>query len=175
MKGLIRSLLAVVIVTTAIVTVDLDDLIPVVAQHKPIVYADFNDSTKKEITCLADNIYYEARGETHIGKKAVAYTTLNRLEDGRWEDTICGVVKQRTGTVCQFSWVCDASIDLRKKDERLYKVCRDIAVSVYIDYAPSNDVTNGSVFYHANFVSPNWKNVTYVKTIGNHLFYRTRT
>lgn len=141
---------------------------------KQITYEDLTINTKKQINCLADNIYFEARSEDENGKKAIAYTTLNRLEDGRWSDSICGVVKQKIGKVCQFSWICDKSLRNHKRDYQLYEECRNIAVNVYINYKRNqDDVTGGATFYHADYISPNWSKLTYIKTIGRHLFYRT--
>ena len=62
---------------------------------------------EKQIKCLTDNIYFEARGEKDIGKKAVALVTLNRLKEPEYPDTICGTVYHRTSKYhCQFSWTC---------------------------------------------------------------------
>jgi spore germination cell wall hydrolase CwlJ-like protein len=50
----------------------------------------------KELNCLAKNIYYEAGMESEEGKVAVGMVTLNRVADGRFSDSVCGVVHQRT-------------------------------------------------------------------------------
>lgn len=49
-----------------------------------------------ELNCLAKNIYYEAGSESLEGKVAVGVVTLNRVGDGRFGNSVCGVVKQRT-------------------------------------------------------------------------------
>ena len=46
------------------------------------------------ITCLALNIYWEARNQSFIAQVAVAEVTMNRVYDDRFPDTVCGVVKQ---------------------------------------------------------------------------------
>lgn len=143
-------------------------------KRRIIAYEDLTTKTKKEIQCLADNIYFEARGESELGMKAVAYTTLNRVEDGRWSNSICGVVKQKNNGTCQFSWICDISLLRHRKDEQLYKQCKDIAVAVYLDYTPGLDeVTHNSVFYHADYVQPHWKNLQKTVQIGRHIFYKS--
>jgi len=48
------------------------------------------------LTCLAMNIYYEARHEPVEGQIAVAHVVLNRTEDPRFPDSVCGVIKQKT-------------------------------------------------------------------------------
>jgi len=50
--------------------------------------------------CLAKNIFHEARGESTIGKYAIAQVTLNRVISSRYPDTVCEVVMQPH----QFSW-----------------------------------------------------------------------
>jgi spore germination cell wall hydrolase CwlJ-like protein len=88
-----------------------------------------------EITCLAENIYFEARAESYSGKAAVANVTKNRVKDLRWPSTFCGVVtdgpvreswktKQHKNLAdservyyprkhrCQFSWYCDGIKDV---------------------------------------------------------------
>jgi spore germination cell wall hydrolase CwlJ-like protein len=55
--------------------------------------------TSKDIVCLANNIYYEAGNEPEEGKVAVAMVTINRVRDGRFGNSICSVVNQRTQTV----------------------------------------------------------------------------
>lgn len=145
-------------------------------KQKQITYNDLNLETKQEVKCLADNIYFEARGEPDIGKQAIAYTTLNRVVDGRWADSICGVVKQKIGSTCQFSWICDKTLIKHKKDSDLYERCKNVAVTVYLNYVPGqDDITSGATFYHANYVSPKWYKLAYIKTIGNHLFYKIPT
>ena len=44
-----------------------------------VAYSELTKDTKKQIDCLADNIYYEARSEPEKGKVAVALVTLNRV------------------------------------------------------------------------------------------------
>ena len=50
----------------------------------------------KELNCLAKNIYYEAGNESLEGKVAVGVVTLNRVNDGRFGDSVCDVVHKRT-------------------------------------------------------------------------------
>ena len=63
--------------------------------------------------CLTEAIYFEARGESFQGQVAVAEVILNRVDNDRWPDTICGVVNQGTGRkyACQFSYTCDGIPD----------------------------------------------------------------
>ena len=63
-------------------------------------WIDFSVSNKDE-ECLARNIFYEAGSESEEGKVAVAVVTINRVKDGRFGNSICGVVNQRTVYVRQ--------------------------------------------------------------------------
>jgi len=82
-------------------------IIPTVSfakDHKPI-------SKETENVCLAKALYYEARGEPELGKKAVAKIVLNRKNHKKFPKTICKVINQvnyiKGRKLCQFSWVCD--------------------------------------------------------------------
>lgn len=47
------------------------------------------------LECLAQNIYYEAKGETTEGKIAVGVVTLNRAQEKYFGNSICNAVNQR--------------------------------------------------------------------------------
>lgn len=115
--------------------------------------------------CLALNIYHEARSERVEGQIAVAQVTLNRVAHDEWPSTICEVVYQPK----QFSWthLVKEQSPLEKK---AWKKARVIARDVMIGNV--EDPTHGAVFYHANYVNPDWaKFMDLSKVIGNHLFY----
>ena len=122
-----------------------------------VMYAQSVQGKTNEIKCLAENIYFEARGESTAGKMAVALVTLNRVKDQRFPNTVCGVVKQTkyypSGRIdlhsCQFSWYCDG-----KSDKPQDKKCWDDALliaEVMFTY-DSIDVTNGALWYHSRKV-----------------------
>jgi spore germination cell wall hydrolase CwlJ-like protein len=66
-------------------------------------------SDARELRCLAEAIYFEARGEPERGQLAVGRVIINRAESGRYPDSICGVVYQNAHkrNRCQFSFACD--------------------------------------------------------------------
>ena len=139
---------------------------------------DLSPVAKKEVECLADNIYFESGAESKAGKIAVGLVTMNRVKHG-FENSVCGVVKQKTNSTCQFSWWCEAkakSIALHKerylsdKQWELYNEIRDIALYVYMNHEIIKDNTKGALYYHANYVNPQWK-LKKTVTIGNHIFY----
>ena len=69
-------------------------------------YEQLTKDAKKQIDCLADNIYHEAGYEPDQGKIAVALVTMNRVQDPRYPKDICSVVKQKVKYTCQFTWFC---------------------------------------------------------------------
>jgi spore germination cell wall hydrolase CwlJ-like protein len=120
---------------------------------------------KKEVDCLAHNIYHEARGESIKGQIAVAAVTINRLLSQGYPTSICQVVYQPN----QFSWV-KLLKNHSPKDRKRYELAHAIA-SNYVQ-GKLKDPTNGSIFYHAHYVLPKWASkVTKTVTIGNHVFY----
>lgn len=123
---------------------------------------------KTQIQCIADNIYYEARGEPKQGKYAVGHVVMNRVKDKRFPNTPCGVIKQRAKGICQFSWVCRGQ---GKKNSTQHKEALEIAEEIY--YGKAQDNTGGSKFFHARRVKPGW-GFSITKIIGNHVFYRGR-
>ena len=124
---------------------------------------------ERQIQCLARNAYFEAGNQTNKGMIAVTNVVMNRVEDGRFPQTPCAVIHQRTRRVCQFSWVCEGKKSVRNME--VFRRARAAAERVYLEEAP--DVTHGALFYHANYVNPRW-NLQRVVKIGAHIFYRDR-
>jgi spore germination cell wall hydrolase CwlJ-like protein len=127
-----------------------------------------------EKNCLATAIYFEARGETAKGQKAVAEVVLARTRVPGRPKTICGVVyegsKRRTG--CQFSFTCDGIAD-RVVNKEAWRQATRIAANVMRTGGKVNAVAGGATFYHADYVSPGWATrMVKVAEIGTHIFYR---
>ena len=131
----------------------------------------------RELKCLANNIYYEAGSESFEGKVAVAIVSLNRAESGKFPDTICGVVSQKTvinnRVICQFSWFCSAKRNgpssLNERWEEAMEVARMVLLDGYRVPALQN-----AMYFHATHVRPGWR-LPKVAKIGNHVFYADRT
>lgn len=127
----------------------------------------------RQVRCLAQNIYFEARGESLRGQLGVAHVVMNRVEDHRFPSTICDVIREGGETrlgACQFSWWCDGQSD-RPTDLAAWK--RSFEVALQIFFGRTADPTLGALWYHADYVRPAWGR-TYVlgPRIGRHLFYR---
>ena len=131
---------------------------------------------ERQLKCMADNIYYEAAHEPAEGKIAVAQIVMNRVTSKDFPNDPCQVVYQRTvfhqRVVCQFTWLCDGSVNRRPIRVDLYEESRRAAKMVMMEgfRLPSLD---GALYYHADYVNPNWR-LHRVTTIGRHIFYRPR-
>ena len=125
------------------------------------------------LTCLALNVYYEARSEPMDGQYAVAHVVLNRVADDSFPDDACKVVKQgyhKGKHRCQFSWYCDGKSD-RPTERRAWLDSQLVAHKVVHGYVKDN--TDGSIYYHANYVRPFWsKHYEHTVTLGSHIFYK---
>ena len=130
--------------------------------------------SNKEQKCLAEGIYFEARGEAVKGQAAVAQVILNRVRNPHYPDTICGVVYQNEDwrNRCQFSFACDHIPDI-VTSPRHWKIAKEIAMAVTAGKIWFKDV-GSATHYHATYVSPAWgPTMKRVEKIGKHIFYRT--
>lgn len=132
-----------------------------------VTVSETSDPNEREVRCLADNIYHEARDQPLNGKIAVANVVMNRARSDQYPDKVCQVIHQRR----QFSWVSGAD---RVTDATSYRKSYDVAEGVY--YGQYADVTRGSTYYHSKTVVPYWARSLYrTVTISDHIFYKDRT
>lgn len=131
---------------------------------------------EKQLTCLSRNIYWEAANEPFEGKVAVAQVTINRMQSGKFPDTVCGVVHQKTTfydrVVCQFSWLCENNHLVRPVYKPLYKESEDVAKMVLLEGFRLKGLQD-ALYYHADYVNPQWKKEKVTK-IGRHIFYKDK-
>jgi hypothetical protein len=136
----------------------------------------FDDKSRaKSEKCLAEAVYFEARGEAVRGQIAVAQVILNRAFSGKYPDSVCGVVYQNKHRhlACQFTFACDSHPDvIREPDmwDRAQKIAKAMLDGQL--WLPEVD---RSTHYHAYWVRPSW--VSEMKRnwkYGVHTFYRPR-
>ena len=135
--------------------------------------------------CLALNTYHEAKNQSTVGQIATAQVVMNRVEDSRFPNTVCEVVKQGPTRPswedpnkeypikhrCQFSWYCDGKSDV-PKNEKAWRKAQDVAFLVLYNKIQL-DVTEGATHYHATYVRPAWaKTKKRTTRIEKHIFYR---
>jgi spore germination cell wall hydrolase CwlJ-like protein len=126
----------------------------------------------RDLECLTQAAYYEARGEGRDGMRAVTQVVLNRVRHSAFPNSVCGVVFQGAGrrTGCQFSFTCDGSMRGRV-NQAAWNRAREIA-SAALSGAVYANVGNATHF-HTTGVSPGWRHsLVRVGQVGDHLFYR---
>lgn len=141
----------------AVVTAAFATAAPAAAQDAP---------SERALACLAEAVYYEARGEPVQGRAAVAYVVLNRAESGKFPDDPCEVVAEG----CQFSYRCDGrpeNLAVRSDREAAFATAKAVLTGAVAD------PTGGALFFHASRIRPGWfETRARVGAIGNHVFYR---
>lgn len=137
--------------------------------------------TARQLQCLSEGIYFEARGEPWRGQLAVGRVILNRVASKRYPDTICGVVYQNRHlhNRCQFSFACDGKAD-KIRNTKVWSRVHGFAAWLL---ANAPDARGGSSYqvlasletathYHADYVLPHWaKHFELTARIGRHIFY----
>ncbi len=130
---------------------------------------------ESDLQCLAENVYFESRGEPVNGQYAVAEVTLNRTRAPNFPHTICGVVHEmrwdpgRKRHVADFSWTELGSMS--PDDDLAWKRAMAVATAAYDE--TRDPIVPDALFYHSTSVRPGWaKTRTAITTIGNHVFYK---
>ena len=126
--------------------------------------------------CLADAVYFEARGEVVKGQQAVAQVVMNRVFSGYYPHDVCGVVYQNANRhlACQFTFACEGK-DLNKIDEpAMWEQAKHIAKDT-LDGKIWLPEVGHATHYHAYWVHPSWVHeMTRLYRLGVHTFYRPR-
>lgn len=126
------------------------------------------DRGKTDVGCLAEAIYREAGGESEIGKIAVAHVVLNRANSNKFPASICSVVFQKVGRVCQFSWVCTKTTIAHREH-----ILNAVPIAQAVLKNSVSDPTNGALFFrHKSIkIAAKHRKKSRPVTIGNHVFY----
>jgi hypothetical protein len=125
--------------------------------------------------CLAEAVYFEARGEAVRGQIAVAQVVLNRAFSGFYPSTVCGVVYQNKHRhlACQFTFACDNVADVVREPD-MWDRARKIAKAMLDGQLWLPEVAK-STHYHAYWVHPSWVHeMKKMYKFGVHTFYRPR-
>lgn len=137
----------------------------------PIKSESFSDSsTWSEHTCLSLNIYWESKGESERGMILVAQTTMNRVNSDKkyFPNTVCQVVKQKTGKKCTFNWYCNGKSDIpvEPKQYEKAKIIADKALK-----GEYNGITKALYFKKCTIVSRFFDKLRYLGREGAHCFF----
>jgi spore germination cell wall hydrolase CwlJ-like protein len=151
-----------------------DDAVRVIAaplSDQVTAVARVIDNTQTQ--CLAEAMYYEARGEGTRGEKAIAEVVFNRARSGLYPRSICGVVNEGAAVEggCQFSFTCNGQM-LATKSRHDWVRARVLAAAIMSGVIKLDNETEGATSYHASYVDPDWDHLVRTVQIGNHIFYR---
>lgn len=118
-----------------------------------------------ELECMAKVVRHEAANQSRKGQRAVAEIIMNRLNSGRFADTVCGVVNQPG----QFFDTASYNPD---RNNKLWRTAVEVSREVLAKNG--ENVTNGALFYHASYQSPTrfFRGRQQVLAMGDHIFYR---
>jgi spore germination cell wall hydrolase CwlJ-like protein len=118
----------------------------------------------REVNCLAQNIYHEARGEPIEGQLAVAQVTINRVRIGSWGSSVCKVVYAPS----QFSW----TLNKHKQIKNTQSWNTSVAIANEVLSGRAHLANFNALYFHTRQVRPKWRRGKQkVTTIGNHIFY----
>ena len=148
-------------------------------QDMPPLRQPFQDVSEEDQKCLAQAIYFEARGESVDGQQAVGDVVLNRVLSESYPDSVCGVVWQGAPPYgrrparlfrCQFSFACDGLSDT-PYDKIAWEQAMEIAWGM-LHTGARGSLHDNVLYYHAEYVSPTWAQAMFeVAQIGKHVFY----
>ena len=125
--------------------------------------------TKSDMYWLTQNIYQESRNQSLYGQFLVGFVTLERLDDGRWGNSIKEVVTSKK----QFSWHNNKKIYHLPTDEKAWNSCKSVALASVIVHEYIRGT--GIIFYHDKKVNPKWNRSMYkMVVLGEHIFYREK-
>jgi len=131
----------------------------------------------KQLECLTRNIYWEAAREPFEGKVGVAQVTMNRVEDGRFGEDVCGVVYAKNvvyqKVICQFSWYCQPYHQTRPIHPALWDESNEVAKKVLLENFRLPSLKE-ALYFHADYVNPAWPNMQYLGKFGVHKFYKKK-
>jgi len=141
---------------------------------EPPTATDAHRAELTDVECLALTIYFEARGESAIGQAVVAQLVVNRMAHPAYQDTACGVIKQRR----QFEWIDDGKSDA-PDDKTAYTDAYVLAVrylylgeTAPVPYADQILNVHATIDRYGNPFDPGWHNLKRVAVIGQQVFYR---
>ena len=125
----------------------------------------------RDVECLSQAVYYEARGETTSGQQAVAQVVLNRVRHPAFPKSVCAVVFQGARTsACQFSFACDGASH-HPIENAAWRRAEHVAAEA-LGGSVMSEVGNATHFHVAG-LSTDWgPHLMKVAQIGSHIFYR---
>jgi hypothetical protein len=123
-------------------------------------------TSDREMECLANAVYFEARSEPIEGQLAVAEVVMNRAASGRYPTDLCSVITQKA----QFSFIRKGRFPHADRSSEAWR--KAVAISSIARQKLAGNLPSSVLWYHATYVSPKWgKRLTKQTQIGLHIFY----
>jgi hypothetical protein len=123
-------------------------------------------TSDREMECLANAVYFEARSEPIEGQLAVAEVVLNRASSGRYPTDLCAVITQKA----QFSFIQRGRFPRADRGSEAWR--KAVAIASIARQKLAGNLPSSVLWYHATYVSPSWgKRLTRQTQIGLHIFY----
>jgi spore germination cell wall hydrolase CwlJ-like protein len=120
-----------------------------------------------DLKCLAQAVYFEARGEPIEGQLAVAEVVINRARSGLYADNYCDVITQPA----QFSFVRHGRIPAADEGSTAWQRAQAIAEIAQQNLWQSKAAD--ALYFHATYVRPSWaRQKIELAQIETHIFYR---
>lgn len=131
----------------------------------PVAQNDELAENDAELECMAKVVHHEAANQTREGQLAVAQLIMNRLESGRFPDTVCSVVNQPG------QFFNTASYNPRRSS-KTWSTAVDVSREAMV--GTTADIIPGALFYHAAYQAPNrfFRTRARAAVLGDHIFYR---
>ncbi|HEY2050016.1 MAG TPA: cell wall hydrolase [Caulobacteraceae bacterium] len=140
-----------------------------IAQFQAAAAAWTHPARGRDLDCLSQAVYYEARGESAAGQAAVAQVVLNRAHDPAYPKSVCAVVYQPASSGgCQFTFVCDGAM-ARPLEPLAWRRAREVASRALQGYVMR--AVGRALNFHAADASADAKAGTTVARLGNHVFF----
>jgi hypothetical protein len=148
--------------------------LPASVEITPSPFISMREHRAAEAECLAQVMYYEARGEGVQGQKAVAEVVLQRTKTAGYPASVCGVVYDgaKPEQHCQFSFACDGIIR-QPRDRATWSRVRVLAERIMTGDVKLSGITHNATAYHTIDITPPWaEGMIKTAEIGNHIFYK---
>lgn len=126
---------------------------------------------ENDIDILARTIYGEARGESTLGKRAVACVIINRYNSKKW---FSGAnIAETCRKKWQFSCWNDGDPNKKKiENATAIELAECLAIAEAFVDGKEKDFLCGACHYHTTKLTPKWAEGRRADfLIGNHLFY----
>jgi N-acetylmuramoyl-L-alanine amidase len=124
----------------------------------------------REVHCLAEVAFYEARGESERGQRMVMDVVLNRVAHPDYPKTVCGVIRQRG----QFTYRRSPRAMAERGGRAAWE--RSVRMAAFRLSGRLPPLTQEAThFYNPRLARPEWaRRGQLVAQVGDHAFVRVR-